>query len=261
MLKSNKIIVAALLGAFAMSAAYAAEKSAALVNGVSIAQARVELAVKAEVAQGQVDSPELRKNIRENLIKRELMSQEAAKLGLDKTPEVVQEVELAKQSVLVNAYLMDYVKKNPISDELLKQEYEARKVKLGAKEFNVRHILLETEDEAKAVIAQLDKKVKFEKLVSKSKDTGSATQGGSLGWAVPSNFVPPFASALQTLKKGEYTKLPVQTQYGWHVIKVEDERALKVPPFEEVKPQLQQRLQQQTIQKAISDLQAAAKIE
>ncbi|MDH2918715.1 MAG: peptidyl-prolyl cis-trans isomerase [Sideroxydans sp.] len=261
MLKSNKILVAALLGAFAMNAAYAAEKSAALVNGVSIAQARVDMAVQTEVAQGQTDSPELRKSIRENLIKRELMLQEAAKMGLDKTPEALQEIDLAKQSVLINAYLMDYMKKNPISDEVLKQEYETRKAKLGGKEYNARHILVETEAEAKAIIVQLSKKVKFEKLVAQSKDVGSAAQGGSLGWAAPANFVPPFAAALQSLKKGEYTKTPVQTQFGWHVIQVQDERAMKIPAFEEVKPQLQQRLQQQAIQKQIMALEAKAKIE
>jgi peptidyl-prolyl cis-trans isomerase C len=153
------------------------------------------------------------------------------------------------------------MKKNPISEDVLKQEYEARKAKLGDKEYNARHILVGTEDEAKAIITQLNKKTKFAKLVAKSKDTGSAAQGGSLGWAVPSNFVPPFAQALQSLKKGEYTKVPVQSQFGWHVILLDDERALKVPAFEEVKPQLQQRLQQQAVQKAIADLLAKAKVE
>lgn len=261
MLSSKKLLVLTMLSALTCHSAYAEEKSAALVNGISIPQSRVDLTVKAELAQGQADSPELRKNIRENLIKRELMAQEAGKLRLDKSPEVLQEMDMAKQSVLINAYLVDYMKKNPISEDLLKQEYEARKAKLGDKEFNARHILVETEDEAKAIIVQLGKKTKFEKLVAKSKDAGSAAQGGSLGWAVPSNFVPAFSEALQSLKKGEYTKSPVQTQFGWHVILLEDERALKVPAFEEVKPQLQQRLQQQAIQKAITDLQATAKIE
>lgn len=261
MMSSKKLLVLTMLGAFAFNSAYAEEKSAALVNGVSIPQSRVDAVIKAEVAQGQADSPELRKSVRENLIKRELMAQEAAKLHLDKSPEVLQEMDMAKQSVLINAYLMDYMKKNPLSDESLKQEYEARRAKLGENEFNARHILVETEDEAKAIIVQLGKKVKFEKLVAKSKDTGSAAQGGSLGWAVPSNFVPPFAEALQALKKGEYTKSPVQTQFGWHVILLEDERALKVPEFEEVKPQLQQRLQQQAVQKAITDLMATSKVE
>jgi peptidyl-prolyl cis-trans isomerase C len=261
MLNTKKFAVLAILGALAFNPAFAEEKSAALVNGVSISQASVDNAVKGEVAQGREDTPELRKNIRENLIKRELMVQEAKKVGLDKSPEVMNEMEVAKQTVLINVYLVDYIKKNPISDEVLKQEYEGRKAKLGDKEYSARHILVDTEAEAKTIIAQLNKKTKFEKLVSKSKDTGSAAQGGSLGWAVPSNFVPPFAYALKTLKKGEYTKVPVQSQFGWHVILLDDERALKVPSFEEVKPQLQQRLQQQAIQKAIADLEAKAKVE
>lgn len=261
MLNTNKLAALAILSALVFNPAYAEEKSAALVNGVSIPQSRVDLAVKTELAQGQADTPELRKNIRETLIKRELMIQEADKLHLDKSPEVLQEMEMAKQSVLINAFLLDYMKKNPISEDVLKQEYEARKAKLGDKEYNARHILVGTEDEAKAIITQLNKKTKFAKLVAKSKDTGSAAQGGSLGWAVPSNFVPPFAEALQSLKKGEYTKVPVQSQFGWHVILLDDERALKVPAFEEVKPQLQQRLQQQAIQKAIADLLAKAKVE
>lgn len=261
MLNTNKLAALAILSALVFNPAYAEEKSAALVNGVSIPQSRVDLAVKTELAQGQADTPELRKNIRETLIKRELMIQEADKLHLDKSPEVLQEMEMAKQSVLINAFLLDYMKKNPISEDVLKQEYEARKAKLGDKEYNARHILVGTEDEAKAIITQLNKKTKFAKLVAKSKDTGSAAQGGSLGWAVPSNFVPPFAQALQSLKKGEYTKVPVQSQFGWHVILLDDERALKVPAFEEVKPQLQQRLQQQAIQKAIADLLAKAKVE
>lgn len=261
MLKTKKLVVLAMLSALAFNPAFAEEKSAALVNGVSIPQSRVDFAVQAELAQGQADTPELRKNIRENLIKRELITQAAKKLNLDKSPEVQQEMDFAKQSVLINAFLMDYMKKNPISEEVLKQEYEARKAKLGDKEYNARHILVGTEAEAKAIIAQLGKKAKFEKLAAKSKDTGSAAQGGSLGWAVPGTYVPPFAQALQSLKKGEYTKEPVQTQFGWHVIQLVDERPIKVPAFEEVKPQLQQRLQQQAVQKAIADLQANAKVE
>lgn len=261
MLNSKKMLVLVMLSALAFNSAYAEEKSAALVNGVSIPQSRVDLAVKAEMAQGQTDTPELRKNIRENLIKRELMIQAATKLGLDKSADVQQEMEIAKQSVLINAYLIDYVKKNPISEELLKQDYEARKAKLGDTEYNARHILVDTEDEAKAIIAQLGKKAKFEKLAAKSKDTGSAAQGGSLGWAAPSSFVQPFAEALQSLKKGEYTKVPVQTQFGWHVLMLDDVRPMKVPPFEEIKPQLQQRMQQQSVQKAIADLMAAGKVE
>lgn len=261
MLKTGKFAALAILGALAINPAFAEDKSAALVNGVSIPQARIDLRVKATVAQGQADSPELRKAIRDDMINLEVMAQEAVKTGLDKNADVVQQVELAKQSVLVGAFVLDYVKNHPISEDQLKQEYDKLKTKLGNKEYNTRHILVETEAEAKDIIAQLGKKAKFEKLAAKSKDTGSAAQGGSLGWAVPSNFVPEFANALLNLKKGEYTKEPVQSQFGWHVIKLDDTRELKVPSFEEVKPQLQQRLQQQSIKKAIDELRAKAKIE
>jgi peptidyl-prolyl cis-trans isomerase C len=262
MLKISKFATLAILGALAVNPAFAEDKSAALVNGVSIPQARVDMRVKAAVAQGQADSPELRKAIREDMINLEVMVQEATKQGLNKNEEVVQQVELAKQSVLVGAFVQDYAKNHPISEDQLKQEFDKLKAKLGNKEYSVRHILVDTEDEAKAIIAQLAKKGnKFEKFAEKSKDAGSSTQGGSLGWAVPSNFVPPFANALLNLKKGERTKEPVQTQFGWHVIMLDDIRDLKVPPFAELKPQLQQRLQQQSVKKAIEDLRAKAKIE
>ncbi|MDO8811782.1 MAG: peptidylprolyl isomerase [Gallionella sp.] len=262
MLKINKLVALAILGALAANPAFAEDKSAALVNGVSIPQARVDMRVKVAVAQGQADSPELRKAIREDMINLEVMVQESNKLGLNKSEEVAQQIELAKQSVLVGAFVQDYAKKHPISEDQLKQEFDKLKAKLGNKEYNARHILVETEEEAKSIIALLAKKGnKFEKFAEKSKDTGSAAQGGSLGWAVPSNFVPPFANALLNLKKGERTKEPVQTQFGWHIIAVDDIRDLKVPPFDELKPQLQQRLQQQSIKKAIDELRAKAKIE
>ena len=261
MLKTGKFAALVILGALAINPAFAEDKSAAMVNGISIPQARIDLRVKAAAAQGQADSPELRKAIREDMINVEVMAQEAAKLGLDKNAEVAQQVELAKQSVLVGAFVQDYAKNHPISEDQLKQEYDKLKTRLGNKEYNARHILVETEAEARDIIAQLGKKAKFEKLAAKSKDAGSAAQGGSLSWAVPSNFVPEFANALLNLKKGEYTKVPVQSQFGWHVIKLDDTRELKVPPFEEVKAQLQQRLQQQSIKKAIDELRAKAKIE
>ena len=261
MLKTGKFAVLAILGALAINPAFAEDKSAALVNGVSIPQARIDLRVKAAAAQGQADSPELRKAIRDDMINIEVMTQEAVKAGLDKNAEVVQQVELARQQVLVGAFVQDYAKNHPIGEDQLKQEYDKLKAKLGSKEYNTRHILVETEAEAKDIIAQLGKKAKFEKLAAKSKDAGSAAQGGSLGWAIPGNFVPEFANALLNLKKGEYAKEPVQSQFGWHVIKLDDTRDLKVPQFEEVKPQLQQRLQQQSIKKAIDELRAKAKIE
>lgn len=262
MLKTGKFAALAILSALVVNPAFAEDKSAALVNGVSIPQARVDLRVKIAGAQGQADSPELRKAIREDLISLEVLAQEAKKMGLDKDPEVIQQTELAQQSVLVSAFVQDYAKKHQIADDQLKQEYDKLKVNLGKSEYNVRHILVDTEDEAKAVIAQLGKKGKFDKIATeKSKDAGSAEKGGSLGWAVPSNFVPPFANALLSLKKGTYTKQPVKSQFGWHIIKLDDVRDLKVPSFEELKPQILQRLQQQSIQDNIADLRSKSKIE
>ena len=261
MLKSGKFAALAILGALAINPAFAEEKSAAMVNGISIPQARIDLRVKAATAQGQADSPELRKAIREDMINLEVLVQEAARLGLDKNPDVVQQVELTRQQVLAGAFVQDYAKSHPVSEDQLKQEYDKLKAKLGSKEYNARHILVESEEDAKAIITQLGKKAKFEKLAEKSKDTGSASQGGSLGWNIPGNFVPEFANVMINLKKGEYTKEPVKSQFGWHVIKLDDERDMKVPSFEEIKPQLQQRFQQQSIQKAIADLRAKAKIE
>lgn len=268
MLNTKKLAALAILGALVFNPAYAEEKSAALVNGVSIPQSRVDAAVQAEVLQGQADTPELRKYIRERMIKIELMTQEAKKLNLDKSPEVLQELEVARQTVLINAYLADYMKKNPIGEELLKQEYDTIKTKWDGREYNVRHIMVATEDEAKGIVAQLDKKAKFEKLAAKSKDAGSVAQGGSLGWQggslgwkIPGDVVPVFVPALQSLKKGEYTRQPVQTPYGWHVIKLDDERVSPMPAFENVKQNLLQRMQNQAKQKAISDLEAKAKVE
>ena len=191
-----------------------------------------------------------------------MLAQAATKAGIDKDPEVIQQTELAKESVLAGAFVQDYAKNHPISDDQLQQEYDKLKAHLGTKEYKARHILVDTEAEAKAIIAQLGKKGNFDKIAKeKSKDAGSAANGGELEWAVPTNFVPPFAKAMVDLKKGEYTKVPVKSQFGWHIIKLDDVRDLKVPTFEELKPQLLQRMQQQSIKDYIADLRSKAKIE
>ena len=261
MFRIGNLATLAILGALAINPALAEDKSAAMVNGVSIPQTRIDLRVKAAAAQGQPDSPELRKVIRDDMINLELLAQEAVRLGLDKETEAAQQIEIARQSVLAGAFVQNYADKHPIGDDQLKQEYEKLKANVGDKEYKARHILVDTEAEAKSIIAQLGKKAKFDKLAAKSKDTGSAERGGALDWAVPSNFVPPFASAMTGLKKGEYTREPVQSQFGWHVIKLDDVRDLKVPSFDELKPQLQQRLQQQAIKNEIAEMRTKAKIE
>ena len=262
MFKTGIFALLALISAWAVNPAFAEDKSAAMVNGVSIPQSRIDMRVKIATSQGQPDTPELRKAIRDDLISLEVLAQEAKKKGLDKDPEVIQQTELADQSVLVSAFVQDYTKTHPISEDQLKQEYDKLKANLGTKEYLASHILVDSEDEANAIIKQLGKKGNFEKIAKeKSKDAGSADKGGQLDWAVPSNFVPPFANALLNLKVGQYTKEPVKSQFGWHIIKLDKVRDLKMPTFEELKPQIQQRLQQQSIQEYVADLRSKAKIE
>ena len=248
-----------MLAALAMFGAIAATPAYAGNDSVSIPQERLDFQVKTAISKGQPDTPELRKSLYEDLVSLEVMSREAVRLGLSNNSEVVQQIELSRQSILVSAFVQDYARSHPISEDQLKQEYEKlKKQHADDKEYNTRHILVETEAEAKDIIAQLDKKEKFEILVEKSKDIESASNGGSLGWAEPSLFDPAFANAMVSLEKGAYTKTPVQSSFGWHVIRLDDVRNIEAPSFEDVKPQIQQSLQQQTLLKAIADLKAKA---
>jgi peptidyl-prolyl cis-trans isomerase C len=262
MFKTGAFAALALLSAMLVNPAFADDKAAATVNGVPIPQARVDMRVKIATSQGQPDTPELQKAVLDDMINLEVLSQAAVKAGMDKDPDVIQQTELARQSVLVSAFVQDYAKKHPITDDQLKQEYDKLKAHLGTKEYKASHILVDTEAEAKDIIAQLGKKGNFAKIAKeKSKDAGSAANGGELDWAVPSNYVAPFATALVSLKKGSYTKVPVQSPFGWHIIKLDNVRDLKVPTFEQLKPQLMQRLQQQSIKDYVADLRSKAKIE
>jgi peptidyl-prolyl cis-trans isomerase C len=217
-----------------------------------------DLMLKERLAQGQAqDTPELRNAIREELNTRELLAREARKQGLDKTADMKTQMDLAGQTVLVRAYVADWIQKNPVPESELKSEYEKIKAQIGDKEYKVRHILVEKEDEAKDVIAELQKGAKFDDLAkARSKDPGSKDRGGDLDWNAPASFVKPFGDAMMKTPKGKFTPQPVQTQFGWHVILVEDERPAKVPSFDEVKPQLQQRLQAQWLDKYFKELRA-----
>ncbi|HET6756174.1 MAG TPA: peptidylprolyl isomerase [Burkholderiales bacterium] len=243
----------------------ATETAAAVakVNGKDIPQARVDFFVKQLTAQGQTDSPELRQNVREELINREIVSQEAVNKGLDKNPDFAAQMDVARQNLLVGAYLKQYAEANPIKDEELKAEYEKIKAQqVPTKEYLARHILVEKEAEAKTIIAQLKKGANFNELaIEKSKDPGSKVKGGELSWAPATNYVKPFADALAALEKGETTTTPVQSEFGWHVIKLEDERTSEALPYEEVKQLIQQRLQKQQLEKLLADLRAKAKVE
>ena len=244
------------------TAAHAQSGAVAKVNGVTIPQSRADTLLKEMSAQGRPDTPEMRDAIKQELINREIVAQEAVKQGLNKRPEVVTQIDLQRQAVLINAYLQDYLKAHPVNEDDVKKEYERIKESAGAREYKVRHILVESEDEAKQLIAQLKKGANFEKLAGeKSKDQGSKERGGDLDWATPARYVPAFGQAISKLKKGQLADAPVQTQFGWHVIRLDDERPSKFPPFEEVKSQIDQQLRQQTVNKAFTDVRAKAKIE
>lgn len=232
------------------------------VNGKEIPQSRIEAVVKARVAQGQSDTPQLRNTIKDVMINNEIISQEALKKGLDKNPEVAAQIEITRQEILVTAYVQEYLRNNPVSEDAMKKEYEHSKTQAGTREYKARHILVEKEDEAKDIIAQIKKGANFEKLAAeRSKDNGTKGRGGDLDWNVPGNYVKPFGDALAKLKKGQMTDAPVQSNFGWHVIRLDDERVFKAPSYEEVKTNLQRGMQQQMIQKAVAELRAKAKVE
>ena len=236
-------------------------QNVATVNGTAIPQSRADLLVTEQKSQGAPDSEQLRAAVKEELIRREVLSQEARKKSLDKSAAVQAQMDMARQAVLIRAYLQDFVKAHPVSDADVKAEYDKIKSQLGDKEYKARHILVEKEEEAKAIIAKLDKGEKIDDLAKQSKDPGSKDKGGDLGWANPASFVKPFADALSKLEKGKYTTTPVKTDFGYHVLLLEDTRPLNPPPFEQVKPQLQQRASQQQIETLVKELRSKAKVD
>lgn len=236
-------------------------QNVAIVNGKPIPSTRADTMVTQLQAQGQQDSPELRAMVREELINREILMQEANRRGVTNDPDVKNQAEIARQSIAIRALVQDYLKKNPVTDAEIQAEYEKFKGQSGDKEYHARHILVESEDEAKAIIAKLKGGAKFEELAKQSKDTGSAANGGDLDWAPPGAFVKPFSDAMIALKKGEITETPVKTQFGYHVIKLEDQREAKVPSLDEVKPHIAESLQQQKLQAFQENLRKKAKIQ
>lgn len=262
----SKLAVALVAGALLTLPAFAAEKAApkagaVTVNGVTIPQSTFDAFYAEQKSQGMQDSPQLRNAVREELIRRELLLQEAKKSGLDKNQAVASQMEMARQAVLIRAFIQDYVRKNPISDAQLKAEYDLMKSKMGGTEYKARHILVESEEQAKTIIDNLKKGAKFEELAKQSKDPGSKDNGGELGWAAAGSYVPPFAEALTKLPKGKYSEAPVKTDFGWHVIQMDDTRPLEAPAFEAIKPQLAQRANQQLVEKMIEGLRAKAKVQ
>lgn len=239
----------------------AAAAGPAKTGDISVVQAQLDLIVKERVAQGQADTPELRAFLRDELINRELFIRAAKAKGLDRDAGMKTQMQVAADSVLIRSYLNDYMGVNGVTDEVLKREYENIKAGLGDKEYRARHILVEKKEDAEALIKQLQAGGKFDELAkANSKDPGSKDNGGDLDWAVPSNYVKPFADALTALQKGKFTPTPVQSPFGFHIIQLDDTRDAKVPTFDEVKPQLTQRLQGQVVEKHLAELRTKAGI-
>ncbi|CAM5324340.1 peptidylprolyl isomerase [Eoetvoesiella caeni] len=235
--------------AFAIAAPVYAQ-NVATVNGKPITQKQVDQFVSLLITQGAKDSPELREQVKQEMIGRTVAVQAAEKAGIDKQAAVKQEIELARQGILVRALMADYLKKNPITDAKIQADYEAiKKEQAGRVEYKLRHILVKDEKTAQDLLADLKaKKITFDAAAKKdSIDPGSGKNGGELGWGPTSNYVPEFAQAVESLKKGQMTDKPVQTQFGWHIIEVEDTRPIKFPTLEEVKPQITEMLRQQEL--------------
>jgi peptidyl-prolyl cis-trans isomerase C len=268
-LKTATLVALGLAGALVMAAVQAQDKPIAVVNGVPISQARMDYVIKAQLQQGQQkDSPEFRQQVKDVLITREVLNQEAIKMGLDKNPEVQTQLDMAKQEFLIRAYFDDFIKTNTPTDEQARAEYEKIKAAQGATgnktEYKARHILVKTEKEAKAIVASLDKNKgkNFAELAKqKSLDTGSKKDGGALEWSDGSNYVPEFAAALAKLQKGRYTEVAVKTRFGYHIILLEDTRPVEFPPYDQVKDRVQQEMMKQARDKKIEELRAAAKVE
>lgn len=244
-----------------------AEKAAApagsrvSVNGVVIPQYYFDMLAKQAAAGGRT-GPEVQAVIKDELVNREVLFQAAKKRGLEKNADIQAEIELARQGILIQKFFEDYIKSNPVSESELKAQYDSLKAQMGDTEYKVRHILVEKEDDAKSIVESLKKGGDFNALAKdKSKDPGSKDNGGDLDWGPAARYVKPFADAVKALQKGQTTDKPVQTQFGWHVIRLEDTRPTKIPAFDEVKQQFAQRAQQEQIQKLVTELRSKAKVE
>ena len=253
------LVAAALVGAVALPVH---AQNLAVVNGKAIPKERVEQLKQQVERSGRKVTPEMEGQIKEEIIAREIFMQEAQRRGLEASPDYKSQMELARQSILIRELFADEQKKNPVTDAEIQAEYDKFVAANSGKEYKASHILVEKEEEAKAILASLKKGGKFEDIAKKqSKDPGSGAQGGSLDWANPGSYVPEFTEAMVKLEKGKTTLAPVKSQFGWHIIRLDDVREAKLPKLEEVKPQVSQQLQQQKLAKFQEELRGKAKVE
>ena len=258
----NKFVLSAVTAAVMLGALPALAQNAAIVNGKAVPKARMEQLAQQLAAAGRPVTPDMQDQLREEVVMREVFMQEAQKKGLDASEEYKSQMELARQAVLIRQLFEDYRKTNPVTEEELKKAYDSLAEANSGSEYKVRHILVENEDAAKKIIADLKKGAKFEDLAKKlSKDPGSGANGGDLDWTSPANLVPEFSEAMVKLKKGETSAVPVKSSFGWHVIRLDDTRKMDFPPLEQIKPELERQLQQQKLQAYQQELRSKARVE
>jgi peptidyl-prolyl cis-trans isomerase C len=258
-----KVTLTALTAAVLMATApWAAAQNVAVVNGKPVPTARVDALVQQIEASGRPVDDAVRAQIKEEVVLREIFMQEAQKQGVANSTEFKNQMELARQTIMIRALFADYQKKNPVTDAEVKAEYDKFAAASAGKEYKARHILVEKEDQAKAIIANLKKGAKFEDIAKKdSKDPGSGANGGDLDWAPAASYVPEFSQAMVKLEKGQLSETPVQSQFGWHIIRVDDIREAQLPSLDELKPQITQQITQQKMQQYQQGLRDKAKVQ
>ncbi len=251
----------AAVAVLSLSSTLASAQNVAVVNGKPVPSSRVDMLASQLAKAGRPVTDEVRAQIKEEVIVREIFMQEAQKRGLATSEDVKAQMELARQTILIRELFADFQKKNPVTDAELKGEYDKFVATNSGKEYKARHILVDKEDEAKDIVARLKKGEKFDELAKKlSKDPGSGAKGGDLDWANATSYVAEFSQAMVKLEKGQLTQEPVKSQFGWHVIQLDDTRDAKLPAFEDLKPQISQQLTQQKLATFQEDLRKAAKV-
>jgi peptidyl-prolyl cis-trans isomerase C len=255
----STLAAAALLAALVPAAM---AQNLAIVNGKAVPKTRLDALAQQVARSGRQVTPEMQGQLKDEVITREIFMQEAQARGLDATEDYKNQLDLARQSILIRELFADYQKSNPVTDAEIQAEYDKFAAANSGKEYRARHILVEKEADAIAIIAKLKKGAKFEDIAKKSsKDPGSGANGGDLDWANPSSYVKEFSEALVALTKGKMTETPVKTQFGYHVIRLDDVRQAQLPKFEDVKPQIAQQMQQQKMAKFQEELRSKAKVE
>ena len=258
-----KLSMSALTLAMLITASpWAAAQNVAIVNGKAVPTTRVDALAQQIAASGRPVDDAVRAQIKEEVILREIFMQEAEKRGIAATDEYKNQMELARQTIMIRAMFADQQAKNPVTEADMKAEYDKFKAANSGKEYRARHILVEKEDQAKAIVKSIKGGAKFEDIAKKqSKDPGSGANGGDLDWAAAGSYVTEFSEAMVKLDKGQMTEAPVKSQFGWHIIRVDDIREAQLPPFEEVKPQLEQQMTQQKLAEFQQSLREKAKVE